>query len=412
MFACARVAQLLERRAVGLTESERLRTESHLSECASCRELSRVLEGTRLAAAASSEGSLSPQTRELALRRAFDGAAGHPGLVVQRAPRLRLALACAAVLLVAALAALLFKPLAAGPRARADTLEAGKLSTSQGLLRAGAAIPANVALSSEGNARIHVGNARVALEARSRVTWRVEQETLSLDSGAVDVTVEHEPGKKFLVTTPSFVVEVVGTQFRVDAQGVRVTHGTVRVLSRDARDVLAVLPAGGAWSAPQAPNDQSEPAPAAARANAATELETDEAEKGHPATLEPVAQRLASARRSLAEGRIAEAHKLVEVALASRATPREVAEGRTLLAECAVAQGQTERAAQLYLAVAKAFPGLPAGENALFAGARLSERALSPQQARALFADYLRRYPKGRFRLEAERHLQRATTPR
>lgn len=407
MFVCARVAQLLERRAAGLTESERLRTESHLSECAGCRELSRVLEGARLASAASSAGSLSPQTRELALKRAFDGASASADPITGRAPRLRLALASAAVLLVAALAALLLRP--APATRQADTLVAGKLSSSQGLLQAGATIPVNVALSTEDHARIHVGNASVALDARSRVTWRGEQKTLALDKGAVEVAVEHEPGKKFLVTTPSFIVEVVGTQFRVDQQSVHVTHGTVRVLSHDGRDVLAVLPAGGAWSAPPAQNTPTEPAPAA---KAPPELDTEEAEKGHPAALEPVAQRLASARRALAEGRIAEAEKLVEGALASRATSREVAEGRTLLAECAVARGQTERAAQLYLAVARAFPGLPAGENALFAGARLSERALSPQRARALFEDYLRRYPKGRFRLEAERHLQRAATPR
>jgi TolA-binding protein len=419
-FECAKVALLLERRAVGLREGERLLTEAHLSECAGCRQLSTLLDGMRLAAAPTNEGVLSERTRELALKRAFDGAIASAGPPLRRRPPWRgISLAFTAVLLAAALSAtrLGAPQLPATPKP-ADTLVSGKLSTSQGALETGAGIPGNVALSSTGNAQLRIGNAQVALAPESRVTWRSELATLVLESGAVDVAVEHVAGKRFFVSTTSFVVDVVGTQFRVDQRGVQVKQGTVRVLSPDARDVLAVLPAGGAWSVPLlaggvAPraDDEAEPAPAAALGNATTELDTEEAAKGNLIPLEPVAQRLASARRALASGQVSEAEMLVERALDPRANAREVAEGRTLLAECAVARGQSQRAMQLYLAVANAFPALPAGENALFAGARLSARSSTPEHARSLFEEYLRRYPKGRFRMEAERHLQRAATP-
>jgi TolA-binding protein len=128
------------------------------------------------------------------------------------------------------------------------------------------------------------------------------------------------------------------------------------------------------------------------------------------AGVEPVAQRLASARRALGAGRVAEAEKLAEGVLSGRASAREAAEARTLLADCAVSRGQPERAALLYLAVAKSFPGLPAGENALFAGARLTERVYGKARAQGLFEQYLQRYPRGRFRQEAERHLGSSTT--
>src|SRR5258706_13867155 len=71
-LTCARVVGLLERRAVGLAEGERLLTESHLAECAGCREQSKLLEAVRRAAPAGAEPVLSAPTRELLLKRAFE----------------------------------------------------------------------------------------------------------------------------------------------------------------------------------------------------------------------------------------------------------------------------------------------------------------------------------------------------
>lgn len=411
-WSCARVVTLLERRAVGLSESERLLTESHLSECARCREQAKVLEGARQVAASGTNAVLAPLARELALKRAFDEATGTRPAAKRLWPARSWAAACVTLVVAALVAFWLARAEPPAAALAADTLESGSLSAGRELLQAGAHIPSDVALRSAGAARFRVGSALVEAAPSTGLTWRAERDTLVLDSGELNVSVEHKPGRKFLVVTANFVVEVVGTRFRVDGAGVRVTHGTVRVLSREAGEVLAVLPAGGAWSVPRAKGSDAEPAPAVVTSKPRAELEAEEASKGHAAVLEPVAQRLASARRALAAGRVSEAEKLVESALSSRASARESAEGRTLLAECAVARGQVARAAQLYLSVAKAFPALPAGENALFAGARLSERSGSKARSLALFEEYLQRYPNGRFRQEAERHLGRAPTPR
>jgi TolA-binding protein len=123
-----------------------------------------------------------------------------------------------------------------------------------------------------------------------------------------------------------------------------------------------------------------------------------------------VAERLASARRSLAKGSAAEAEKLAQSVLGLHPSARDAAEARTLLAECAVARGNSGRAISLYLDVARAYSTLPAGDNALFAAARLSERSGGSARAHELFEQYLRQYPAGRFRHEAERHLRPVST--
>lgn len=413
LFTCARVVALLERRAVGLTESERLLTESHLAECASCREQSNLLVAAQRALPGGSEAVLSASSRDLLLKRAFELAGAAPA--APRSPSYsqhvwRWTAAAAALVLVLLLGRAIALHHAAGPALVRDQLEKGKLSTSAGVLEAGAGIPANVPLRVEASARLHVANAAVEASPQTRLTWRAGVETLALDEGEVNVEVEHVAGRRFRVAAPGFVVEVVGTQFKVDCRSVRVSRGLVRVLSSDGQSVLAVLPTGGAWSLPPpvvaplpAASSVAEPQPEASS--------TEDEPKARPAAPESAAQRLAAARRLLAEGRIAEAEKSVDTALAASPGSREVAEGRTLLAECAVARGNPARALRLYLDLAHAFAALPAGENALFAGARLSERLGPPERARDLFEQYLRRYPAGRFRQEAERHLQRSAAP-
>ena len=416
-LTCARVVGLLEQRAVGLSETERLLAESHLAECAGCREQAQVLEGARRVAAGGADVVLSPSARELVLKRAFEAAASPAKPRTPRVPAVfQLAAACVLLVSVAA-AGYWFKHRSGGEVARQlDVVEAGKLSSSQGVLAAGAGVPPNLALVSQDAARFHVGNALVEAAPSTRVTWRAAADTLALEDGEVKVSVEHVPGRHFRVNAPGFVVDVVGTEFKVDRHGVHVTRGIVRILAPNGRDVLALLPAGGAWSAPvpnasESPQASARSAAVAAPADVPNDVDSGEANKARVAGLESVAQRLAMARRSLAAGHAGEAEKLVEAALGSHPGAREAAEGRTLLAECAVAQGNVARAIRLYLEVAKAFPGLPAGENALFAGARLSERNGAAAQARELFESYLQRYPSGRFRQEAERHLQKGSAP-
>jgi hypothetical protein len=55
--------------------------------------------------------------------------------------------------------------------------------------------------------------------------------------------------------------------------------------------------------------------------------------------------------------------------------------------------------------VAEQFRSLGAGENALFAAARLEQ---NDRAARALLMRYLERYPRGRFVVEAKARLDRS----
>src|SRR5258706_15041996 len=171
-LTCARVVALLERRAMGLSESERLLAESHLAECASCREHSTILEGARRAASGGSDAVLSPVSRELLLKRAFELAASGPA---RKSPRpapsfVQLAVAFSLIFALGLVALFLQqrRPLVLGKRA--DTLESGKLVSSRGGVEAGASIPANLPLSSERAPRLRVGSALVRASPRTQAT--------------------------------------------------------------------------------------------------------------------------------------------------------------------------------------------------------------------------------------------------
>jgi TolA-binding protein len=60
---------------------------------------------------------------------------------------------------------------------------------------------------------------------------------------------------------------------------------------------------------------------------------------------------------------------------------------------------------RLYLEVAEQYRKLRAGENALFAAARLEARSNADGKARKLLQKYLDRYPDGRFVDEATQRL-------
>ena len=409
-LTCFRIGALLARRAAGLTESERLEVESHHAECRHCQAEARALSAVRTLAA--DAPVLSPQARELVLRRAFDltlpgRAASDPDLA--RTPKWRWGGAALAF----AVAALLLLGLARGrnwfaPTAK-DHVAAGSVSLPDRELAINAEIPANTELSSATGAHLAVGHAEVDAEPGTRVLWRASEANLVLHSGAVHVVVEHVPHEHFRVTTDTFIVEVVGTRFQVSPQGVRVSRGVVRVLSLDGREVLAVLPAGGSWSAPV-----PVPVPALAPVLALDTPAPDAAHDAPPSSSAKdaeasvsVAQWLSDARHALAAHRVAEAQRAADAALRLHPSALEVAEARTLLAECAGASGDAERAVRLYLSVAHQFPSLPAAENALFAAARTRDRSGQAAQAQALFESYLKRYPVGRFRAEAERHVAR-----
>jgi TolA-binding protein len=109
---------------------------------------------------------------------------------------------------------------------------------------------------------------------------------------------------------------------------------------------------------------------------------------------------------------VAEARSLVTRALATRLPPALDAEGRTLLAECALVSGDPKEAARRYAEVARAHGSLPAGENALFAAARAAHTSGQTAEARRLFEQYVARYPNGQFVSEANRRLGQLPAPK
>ena len=68
--------------------------------------------------------------------------------------------------------------------------------------------------------------------------------------------------------------------------------------------------------------------------------------------------------------------------------------------------GDRGAAVEAYLRVARAFAELPAGENALFAAARLEADRQRSAAAAQLLERYLERYPHGRFEREARARLR------
>jgi hypothetical protein len=126
-----------------------------------------------------------------------------------------------------------------------------------------------------------------------------------------------------------------------------------------------------------------------------------------------VARQLEQARTALGRRDIATARGIVASVLRSRLDRRDQAEALTLRAECALVAGDLAAASTGYALVAKRFADLSAGENALFASARLDAERLSGPSAEAGLTRYLARYPHGRFVKEATARLKelRAARP-
>ncbi|MGE0404573.1 MAG: hypothetical protein AB7T06_48130, partial [Kofleriaceae bacterium] len=117
---------------------------------------------------------------------------------------------------------------------------------------------------------------------------------------------------------------------------------------------------------------------------------------------ESIADVLARARTLLAAHDYASAERTAASVL-PRARGADEAEARTILADIAQASGQLDLAHTRYVEVATKFASLSAGESALYAAARLALRR--GHDARPLLEQYLARYPRGRFVVDARRLL-------
>jgi len=268
-----------------------------------------------------------------------------------------------------------------------DRFESGEARALGRRLALGESIPESSALWLDEGAALVLGHAHVVAASRAEVLWEPLRSSVDLREGGLSVSVDPAPGRRFRVNASTFIVEVVGTEFQVDGNGVRVSHGVVQVLDRKSETLLAELHAGESWSVPVVA-----PLPSAPIAG---ELSTKAASEW-----------LIEARRFLAAGAVSKAERAVASALAAKPSRVEAAEAKTLAAECALVGGQSDRAADLYLEVNKRYADLPAGETALFAAARAQANASHHRIAAELFRSYLDRYPRGRFLQEATTRLQ------
>ena len=363
---CLAARRLIDRRAVGLSEAERLRVEDHLADCARCQQDAQLLATmARLSERASAELPV------LARERTIERALRTPTVELER-PRAVWkwpVLAAAATALVLAAGWWRFAP--------RDSL------------------PPNVATALGEPATLRLAHAQVRTADHSELEWRPQEATVVLSAGAVDVDVDPAPHRPFHVRTPRFTVDVVGTEFHVDLDGVRVTRGRVRV-----GDTL--VGAGESWTVPAravAP-PPAEPEPPAPAAQLVPPPEPPHKSQGPSA-----ARLLVLARGHIAEHELAKADHEIAQALAAHPSRAEQAEAAMLRADRAQVAGDLEGAARLYIEAAAHFSDLPAGEQALFAAARIEVKAKRADRAAAMLREYLRRYPRGQFRAEAQTRL-------
>jgi hypothetical protein len=390
---CDTVGALIDREAIGWTEAERLRVEQHLGECESCSEslsLSRFVRDTLKKAA----GELSEGARSRAIKNALSATATRkPSLRVARTgPRWALGLGLAAA---AAITLWLV---------RTPAPETAKLTQRPAAIAHSEKPPATqpkpvevppdtndgpVLVESKGRESHTFAHATVAFAPATRTRFDAATRTLSLEQGTIDVDVDASRGQTFSVLTQNFRVEVLGTRFSVNAEGVRVEHGRVRVLSREGAELRPLLSAGETFQFGQDKPASAHP--------------SSKATKPSPASASAL---LTEARAALSRDDKAGARALIKQAEVAHPSRAERAELGTLRAELSLLEQNSAEALRAYRDVATKYAELPAGENAAFAAAQLATKA-APTETRPLLAAYLERYPHGRFVNEARERLRR-----
>lgn len=400
---CYRIGSLLAKGSVSLSEPERLQIEEHRSNCGRCRDNANFDEAVRSLAEAA-----APQPRALRIDRAIRGAFAIPTKPSRPAARPRLLFAIGgAGVVAAALVALLIGT-------------SGTDGNDEGL---GAAQSEREPVHLDLGQGASVAHARVTATAATDYRWHQASRRIDLQRGALSVDVTPNTGNEFVVRTPEFDVLVLGTQFDVDLEGVRVQRGAVKVVSRDGRIIRERLTAGEKWS-----RDESEVASEVAsgdgeldgdlvidddgdKVDDGVEVEVEDDEPPAARAKEPVKELLARAAAQIRSQSFAKAKRSIRAALAADPTRRQRAEAHTLLAELALVSGNLGEAITRYRRIAKRYRRYALGEAALFAAARLEAKRGGKSAARALLREYQERYPKGRFADEVARKL-RALGPR
>lgn len=404
-LSCLRAELLVERRAAGLSPADALRLEDHLASCEHCSRQAEFLSRLRTELARG-DVALTSIERERAITDALRGV--RPGSVAPRRiaaafPFLAGGLVTAAAVVVGfALRGWLAPAPGAEPvvahrpvqPAAGDRVLLGAIEVAGRAAGEGTAIADGAQVHSAGAATVALAHAQVELRPQTTLSWQRAARRVRLHAGSLMAEVDPAAHAPFAIETERFVVMVLGTRFEVSERTVSVVRGRVRVLDKAGAE-LATLGAGerfdaDATAAVPASEPQPEPARTARRPQRVRE---------------DVEALLDGARNLLAERRVDRARDTIDRALALQPAVPLRAEALSLRAECALVAGDAAGASAAYLHVARSFARLPAGENALFAAARIErERGASAQAARIL-EQYLERYPDGRFAKEARNRL-------
>jgi TolA-binding protein len=409
-FDCARTLILLERRISGLEEPDRLLLEEHLASCKACRRdqdaLDRIVSLTEAAAQ-----PLRDSARERAIERAFERPRPLREQKPVRLPGWR-RVAMAAALVLVTVVVLVFalrdrsQALRGGGLARftigqmepapRPSLVGGSVQIQGRVAPAPASIEPEAVFSAEQTATLVANRARLELRAGSQASFSKDARTLRLKRGSVRVELDAPnlptENARFNVATDRFRVEVVGTVFEVELDKVRVIRGKVRVVDAETNRALANVAAGQSWTPPG--SGKAEPAVTPSAAASTT---------GQRGVV--VGELLGQARGAIAKGDTRTARAAIAKVLAAKTSRAERAEAETLLAECALVEGDHKSAARSYARVVREHSGTPAAESALFAAARSELEAGHPDRAKQLFQIYLARHPDGRFSKEARARL-------
>jgi TolA-binding protein/anti-sigma factor RsiW len=414
---------LLERKSPPLTHAERLRVEAHLAECDDCRRehaamttLTGLVEQRVESAAKSSVQDRaiarallkagSPQTREVA-------EAGRVGSGAGARLAWGFALAAAVALLAFGWSRLGGETAPVPQHAAAvDQVKAGLLLVEGKPLTAGERVPADRELQTPGAFEVSLAHASLKVQQAQSLRWDAAQRTVELPSAIVDVEVDPAVHQSFRVVTSNFLVDVLGTSFRVERNTVSVVRGRVRVLSLG-QQTLAELGPGQSWTfrTPEAAGEAAEassPAPAGEPSGARKpSAPVDSAALGSDRSdALPVAERLARARSRLASGDVRGARADLEQVLAGGGSRAQQAEAQMLKAECSLVEGDRSGAVRQYLDVKQRFAGTRVAETALFAAARVESNRGAKAAAKQLLLEYQARYPKGQFRSDVDARLK------
>ena len=443
--ACLQAGRLLERRAAGLGPAAALTLEEHIASCSACGRDAQLLAGLTLLNDAGA-ATLPMAARNRIVRAAFARQvhAEEPSQPHARSWQPWLGGAFAAVAALVMLASGLgseWPRLAPwfGTNSATDQLVSGQLAADGVPVARGVPLARNADLETTLGALVTLAHADVQLRPGTRADWDAAARVVRLRSGSLLAEVDPARKQSFTVTTERLRVKVLGTRFEVAAASVRVLRGRVQVSTAEGRE-LAVLSAGESYSLPQtaattAARQKTTTTPVApVTDSAATDHEPNavlaqrgarpsaERPRGRTVTTEAAAPPqdtlparaavlLDQARAELAGRRVAAARTLIETVLKAQLRPAERAEALSLRADCFLVEHDPAAAARAYQKVAEEFAQLPAGENALFAAARLEAERGAQAAAKALFERYLERYPHGRFVKEVNTRLVHPPSP-